>query len=418
MTDPLNNSYYQASANAWDTQPSFAGEGDYEVAVIGGGFTGLSAALACAEKGLKVALFEAQSIGFGASGRNGGQLIPGLRWSMREIDAEFGRERAQAIFDLAYGAVGRVNGRISQHGIACDLKSGHLEAAYKPEHFADMQREADFLARNFGWESEVVQPRDLGRHINGGGYHGGLYDARGGHFHPLNYALGLAGAALKAGVTIFEHSPVRRIDGNQIIAEQGSARAQHILLAADNWMGDIDRELGGFTVPIMNYNIATAPLPDADQLLPSDAAVADSRFVLNYFRLSADKRLIFGGGEKYAPTPPADIAAFVRKHMVDVFPSLAETPIDYAWGGAVAVTMNRLPHLGRKGNVFFAHGFSGHGALVTTLAGELLAEAATGTMGGFDVFAKLPSRPFPGGRLFARPLATLGLLWYALRDRL
>ncbi len=418
MTDPLNNSYYQASANAWDTQPSFAGEGDYEVAVIGGGFTGLSAALACAEKGLKVALFEAQSIGFGASGRNGGQLIPGLRWSMREIDAEFGRERAQAIFDLAYGAVGRVNGRISQHGIACDLKSGHLEAAYKPEHFADMQREADFLARNFGWESEVVQPRDLGRHINGGGYHGGLYDARGGHFHPLNYALGLAGAALKAGVTIFEHSPVRRIDGNQIIAEQGSARAQHILLAADNWMGDIDRELGGFTVPIMNYNIATAPLPDADQLLPSDAAVADSRFVLNYFRLSADKRLIFGGGEKYAQTPPADIAAFVRKHMVDVFPSLAETPIDNAWGGAVAVTMNRLPHLGRKGNVFFAHGFSGHGALVTTLAGELLAEAATGTMGGFDVFAKLPSRPFPGGRLFARPLATLGLLWYALRDRL
>lgn len=418
MSDPLNNSYYQASANAWKPLPVFNGVGQFDVAIIGGGFTGLSAALACAEKGLKVALFEAQSIGFGASGRNGGQLIPGLRWSMREIDAEFGRERAQAIFDLAYGAVGRVNGRISQHVIACDLKSGHLEAAYKPEHFADMQREADFLAKEFGWESESVQPDEMGRHINGGGYHGGLYDARGGHFHPLNYALGLAGSALKAGVTIFEHSPVRRIDGNQIIAEQGSARAQHILLAADNWMGDIDRELGGFTVPIMNYNIATAPLPDADQLLPSDAAVADSRFVLNYFRLSADKRLIFGGGEKYVQTPPTDIAAFVRKHMVDVFPALAETPIDYAWGGAVAVTMNRLPHLGRKGNVFFAHGFSGHGALVTTLAGELLAEAVTGTLGGFDVFAKLPSRPFPGGRLFARPLATLGLLWYALRDRI
>ncbi|RDV07344.1 FAD-binding oxidoreductase [Sphingorhabdus pulchriflava] len=418
MSDPLNNSYYQASANAWKPQPVFNGDGQFDVAIIGGGFTGLSAALACAEKGLKVALFEAQSIGFGASGRNGGQLIPGLRWSMREIDAEFGRERAQAIFDLAYGAVERVHRRIAQHGIACDLKSGHLEAAYKPEHFADMQREADFLAKEFGWESESVQPDEMGRHINGGGYHGGLYDARGGHFHPLNYALGLAGAALKAGVTIFEHSPVTRIDGNQIIAEQGSAKAQHILLAADNWMEDIDRELGGFTVPIMNYNIATVPLPDAEQLLPSYAAVADSRFVLNYFRLSADKRLIFGGGEKYVQTPPADIAAFVRKHMVDVFPSLADTPIDYAWGGAVGVTMNRLPHLGRKGNVFFAHGFSGHGALVTTLAGELLAEAVTGTMGGFDVFDKLPSRPFPGGRLFARPLATLGLLWYALRDRL
>jgi gamma-glutamylputrescine oxidase len=190
-------------------------------------------------------------------------------------------------------------------------------------------------------------------------------------------------------------------------------------LAADNWMGDIDRELGGYTVPIMNYNVATAPLPDADQLLPSDAAVADSRFVLNYFRLSADKRLIFGGGEKYVQTPPTDIAAFVRRHMVDVFPALAETPIDYAWGGAVAVTMNRLPHLGRKGNVFFAHGFSGHGALVTTLAGELLAEAVTRNDGrGSTSLLSLPSRPFPGGRLLARPLATLGLLWYALRDRL
>jgi gamma-glutamylputrescine oxidase len=337
---------------------------------------------------------------------------------MREIDEEFGHDRAQAIFDLAYGAVGRVNNWILQHDIGCDLKSGHLEAAYKPEHFADMQREADFLAHNFGWESELVQPQDMGQHINGGGYHGGLYDSQGGHFHPLNYALGLAGAALKSGVAIFEHSPVQRIDGNQIFTEQGCARAQHILLAADNWMGDLDRDLGGYTVPIMNYNVATAPLADADQLLPSDAAIADSRFVLNYFRLSADRRLIFGGGEKYVQTPPADIAAFVRKHMVEVFPSLADTPIDYAWGGAVAVTMNRLPHLGRKGNVFFAHGFSGHGALVTTLAGELLAEALVGTMERFDVFANLPNRPFPGGRLFARPLATLGLLWYALRDRL
>jgi gamma-glutamylputrescine oxidase len=223
---------------------------------------------------------------------------------------------------------------------------------------------------------------------------------------------------LDAGVAIFEHSPVLKIAGNQAYTANGIATAQSILLAADNWMGDLDRALGGYTVPIMNYNIATAPLPNADALLPSDAAVADSRFVLNYFRLSADKRLIFGGGEKYVQTPPADIAGFVRKHIVDVFPTLSEAPIDYAWGGAVGVTMNRLPHIGRKGNIFFAHGFSGHGALVTTLAGELLAEAVAGTMERFDVFANLPQRPFPGGRLFARPLATLGLLWYALRDRL
>jgi gamma-glutamylputrescine oxidase len=177
-------------------------------------------------------------------------------------------------------------------------------------------------------------------------------------------------------------------------------------------------ELGSYTVPIMNYNIATAPLPDADQLLPSDAAVADCRYVLNYFRLSADKRLIFGGGEKYVQTPPNDIGAFVRKHIAEVFPSLADVPIDYAWGGAVGVTMNRLPHMGRKGNLFYAHGFSGHGALVTTLAGELMAEAVVGTMSRFDVFANLPHIRFPGGKWLARPLATLGLLYYAMLDRL
>ena len=422
MTDPLNNSYYAATANAWEMQQSYVGDGDYDVAVIGGGFTGLSAALACAERGLKVALIERHSIGFGASGRNGGQLIPGLRWSMREIDEEFGRERSQAIFDLAYGAVGRVQDRITKHGIQCDLKSGHLEAAYKPAHFDAMKHDADYLAREFGWEAEVVQPQDMGRHINGGGYHGGIYDQQGGHFHPLNYALGLAKAALAAGVKIVEIAEECSIEKTGQILEIefscGDVRAKNAIFATDTYLGENYAALGRYTIPIMNYNVATAPLPDADQLFPSDAAIADSRFVLNYFRLSADKRLIFGGGEKYVQTPPADIAGFVRKHIAEVFPHLANTPIDYAWGGAVGVTMNRLPHMGRKGNVYFAHGFSGHGALITTLAGELMAEAVVGTMERFDVFANLPHRPFPGGKMFARPLATLGLLYYALRDRL
>ncbi len=418
MSDPLNNSYYAATANAWETQPVYgahAADGDYrdyetgyDVAVIGGGFTGLSAALACAEKGLKVALLEAKTIGFGASGRNGGQLIPGLRWSMREIDEEFGRERAQAIFDLAYGAVNRVKSRIAKHDIQCDLKAGHLEAAYKPVHFNTMQRDADFLVKEFGWESEIVLRQDIGQHINGGGYHGGIYDPQGGHFHPLNYALGLAEAAKNAGVVIFENS----------WTWPGDANAEYFILATDTWMGEEDSDLGRYTIPIMNYNVATAPLSNADQLLPTDAAVADSRFVLNYFRVSADKRMIFGGGEKYVQTPPADIGAFVRKHMAAVFPSLANTQIEYAWGGAVGVTKNRLPHIGRKGNVFFAHGFSGHGALITTLAGELMAEAVVGTMERFDVFASLPHSRFPGGKWLARPLATLGLLYYAMRDRL
>lgn len=422
MPDALNNSYYAACASPWTTQAALQDDLLCDVCVIGGGFTGLSAALACAEKGLSVILLEAETIGFGASGRNGGQLIPGLRWSSQQVDAEFGRERAKAIFDLAWSAVDRVNDRIFRYKIDCDLKSGHLEAAYKPAHFDEMQREAEFLERTFGWDSvEIVQPSDLVQHINGGAYYGGMYDRKGGHFHPLNYALGLAKASRHAGVVICENSRARAIIDNQklkVTSAQGSVTADHVVVATDAWIGDICPDLGSYTVPIMNYNIATAPLPDADLLLPSDAAVADSRFVLNYFRLSADKRMIFGGGEKYVQSPPADIGAFVRKYMAQVFPSLAQAPIDYAWGGAVAVTSNRLPHFGRTGNVFYAHGFSGHGALVTTIAGELMAEALLGTMGRFDVFASLPHSRFPGGKWLARPLATLGLLYYALRDRL
>lgn len=418
----LAHSYYAATAQAWETQASLASAENCDLAIIGGGFTGLSAALTCAQKGLSVILLEAKSIGFGASGRNGGQLIPGLRWSMRDIDAEFGRERAQAIFDLAYGAVDRVKNHIAEHHIPCDAKAGHLEAAYKPAHFDTMQRDAAYLAQHFGWEAEIVHPQDIGQHINGGGYHGGIYDAKGGHFHPLNYALGLAKAAQKAGVRIYENSaaqtPVDRGTHVEIRARAETLTAKHVIIAADTWTGNIAPELSSYTVPIMNYNIATAPLPDADQLLPSDAAIADSRFVLNYFRLSADKRLIFGGGEKYVQTPPTDISTFVRKHIAEVFPTLADVPIDYAWGGAVGVTMNRLPHMGRAGNMFYAHGFSGHGALVTTLAGELMAEAVMGTMSRFDVFANVPHSRFPGGKWLSRPLATLGLLYYAMRDRL
>ena len=192
-----------------------------------------------------------------------------------------------------------------------------------------------------------------------------------------------------------------------------------VVVATDGWMTDVSRSLGRFTVPIMNYNIATAPLGNvADALLPSDAAIADSRFVLNYFRLSADKRLIFGGGEKYTQTPPTDIAAFVRPFIAKLFPSLADVKIDYAWGGAVGCTANRLPHIGSDGTTFFAHGFSGHGAAITTLAGELIVEAVRGQAERFDILANLPHHAFPGGRMFAKPLATLGLLWYALKDRL
>ncbi len=406
MSDPLANSYYAATAHSWRPR-AFEGDLACDVAVIGGGFTGLSAALACAERGFSVVLVEAEHIGFGASGRNGGQLIPGLRWTASELEAEFGRERADALFDLCWRD-NRVTARIAKHGIDCDLKAGHLEAAWTPKDFDAMQREAAFLATRFNYQTDVVAKQDMAAHIASPLYHGGIHDPQGGHFHPLNYALGLAQAAEAAGVRIAEG---RRVSIDDL-------PAQFIIDATDNWIGAVEPDLGRYTVPIMNYNVATAPLANADALLPSDAAVADSRFVLNYFRLSADKRLIFGGGERYSQTPPRDIAAFVRPFMAQVFPQIADAKIDYGWGGAVAVTMNRLPHIGRRRNVFFAHGFSGHGALVTTLAGELIAEAMAGTAERFDVLAGLPSRPFPGGKWLRQPLATLGLLYYAMKDRL
>lgn len=422
MTDPLANSYYAATAHPWRPCSSAADDLECDVAVIGGGFTGLSAALACAERGFSVILVETEQIGFGASGRNGGQLIPGLRWSASELEAEFGYERADMLFHLCWRD-NRVKARIAKHAMECDLNTGHLEAAWTPKDFDAMRREAAFLDTRFGYQTEVVAKSGMGAHIASPLYHGGIHDPQGGHFHPLNYAIGLAKAAEAAGVCILEDERVERIvefsDGSSgLFTTRDVIDARYVINATDSWIGQVEPDLGRYTVPIMNYNIATAPLANAHALLPSDAAVADSRFVLNYFRLSADKRLIFGGGERYSQTPPRDIAAFVRPFMAQVFPQIADARIDYGWGGAVAVTMNRLPHIGRRGNVFFAHGFSGHGALVTTLAGELIAEAMAGTAERFDVLANLPSRPFPGGKWLRQPLATLGLLYYAMKDRL
>ena len=421
MDDPRN--YYRATANPFAAQRALDGETRADLIVVGGGFTGMAAALAAAERGRKVVLLEAKTVGYGASGRNGGQLIPGLRWSAGELVKTFGLERARAIYAVAMMAVDRVAARIARHGIACDYKPGHLEAAWKPAHYDTMAREADLLTRDFDrTELKMIAPAEMRCHIASPLYHGGLFDPRGGHFHPLNYLLGLAQAALAAGVTIHEQSAVtelREDNGVTAVTANGSVRAPQAIVGTDAWTGDLVPGARDLTVPILNYNIATAPLGDlADGLLPSDAAVADSRFVLNYFRLSADKRMIFGGGEKYRQAPPPSIAEFVRPHLAEVFPELAAVPIDFGWGGTVSVTMNRLPRLAREGAIFYAHGYSGHGALLTTLAGELLAEALDGDSAAFDTLAALPHRRFPGGRFFAKPLATLGLLYYALKDRI
>ena len=317
--------------------------------------------------------------------------------------------------------------RVAHYDIACDLKPGHATMAWNPPHYRDLADEAECLARDMNYSDVDLLSPDAGRSVvNSALYHGGMVDKRGGHFHPLNYALGLAQAATDAGVKIFANTRVIGVteQPEKVCAgvEGGNVFAKQAMLATDTKTGSVHRHLGGYAMPILNYNIATQPLGKdrARSLIPSDMAIADTRFVLNYFRLSADNRLIFGGGEKYLPSMPASVDAFVRKHMLQVFPNLEDVKIDYRWGGAVGVSRNRLPHVGRtdSGKIWFAHGFSGHGALLTTLAGEIVAEAMAGDAGAYALMSSLPSKPFPGGTLLRWPLHVSGMLYYAMRDRL
>lgn len=417
-------SYYAATANPAPRHPALAGAVSADVVVVGGGFTGLSAALSAAEAGYSVVLLEAKRIGWGASGRNGGQMIPGMRWSASDLLSEFGEERARGLIALGLEAGQRVRARIAKHGIACDLRDGHFHAAWKPAHLDAMKRERDDLARLAGCENLRVAGRgEVAQYVASEAYHGGLYDPDGGHLHPLNYALGLADAALAAGVRIFEDSPVTAMDHGtpvQVKTPAGQVTARMGVLACDTDVAGVEAAFAGAMMPIANYNVATAPLGEdqASALIPSNASIAESRFVLNYYRLTADHRLLFGGGEKYTPTPPADVPGFVRRFIERIFPQLRGVRIDYGWGGMVGVTRSRLPQFGRIGNTFYAHGYSGHGVLLTTLAGELIVEAMRGTAERFDLMASLPRQDFPGGALLRHPLHVAGMLWYAMRDRL
>jgi gamma-glutamylputrescine oxidase len=426
--DPLfDQSYYRATATAAPQYEALWGDHYADLVVIGAGYTGLSAALRAAELGMKVIVLEEYFPGFGASGRNGGQLIPGLRWDARTLIKSFGKERGKAIFEMSLDARDRVMARIAHHDIACDLKPGHATMAWNPAHFHDLADEAECLARDMDYDDVELISSDAGRRVvNSALYHGGMVDKQGGHFHPLNYALGLAQAATDAGVKIFANKRVIGVteqkDKVWACVEGGNVFAKQAMLATDTKTASVSRKLGGYAMPILNYNVATQPLGEdrARSLIPSDMAIADTRFVLNYFRLSADNCLIFGGGEKYLPSMPASVDDFVRKHMLQVFPDLTDVNIDYRWGGAVGVSRNRLPHVGRTDGrkIWFAHGFSGHGALLTTLAGEAVAEAIAGESHAYALLSNLPSKPFPGGTLLRWPLHVAGMLYYAMRDRL
>ena len=419
----MARSYYAATANPFVRAPKLEGEATADVVVIGGGYTGLHAALNAAERGYSVILLEAGRIGWGASGRNGGQAIPGWRKSATELVSRFGRERAKLLFELALDARSLTLERIAQHGIACELHvNGHLTLAAKPSDSSWMQAEAETLARVMDYpHARVLSTAEAKAKVDSADFHGGFLDECGGQLHALNYALGLADAARSAGAVLHEVSRVVRVESTEgVVAhtESGVVRARFGVLACDALLEGLEPRIAGRIMPVANYLVATEPLPDPQRLIADHLAVSDSRFVVNYFRMTEEGRLLFGGGERYSPRPPADIEAFVRGHMASIFPQLRDVKIDYAWGGLVSISMTRLPHIGRMGDLFFAHGYSGLGVLLPALTGKVLVEAMAGTAERFDVLASIAPPEFPGGAALRSPLYVLGMLWYALRDRL
>jgi gamma-glutamylputrescine oxidase len=419
------DTYFAATALGDIEHPRLRGEVSCDVCVIGGGFTGLSAALHLAERGYDVVLLEARRAGWGASGRNGGQLGSGQRRSQGELERLVGPEDARRLWDLAEESKAAVKARIHRHGILCDLKSGALSVAFKPGDATPLADQAEILRARYDYPHIRPVARDEVAEMLGTGiYHGGALDSGAGHLHPLNYALGLARAAGEAGVRIFADSPVTRIESGAhpgATTAGGRVRARYLVLACNGYLDRLERRIARRIMPINNYILATEPLGEdrAREIIRDDVAVSDTKFVIDYYRLSADKRLLFGGGETYRRAFPADIKGFVRKYMLRVYPQLADARIDYAWGGTLAITRNRLPGFGRlKSGPFYAQGFSGHGVALTTLAGKLIAEAVAGSAERFDVFARLPQPSFPGGTLLRWPGLVAGMLYYSLKDRL
>jgi gamma-glutamylputrescine oxidase len=419
----FERSYYLASANPAERFAALTGDAEADVVVVGGGSTGLSAALHAARAGQSVILLEAGRIGWGASGRNGGQIIPGLRKGAHQLVKLYGNERGKAIFDLAVEARDLVAGLVDAHQIACDLVlDGHLEAAVKSSHLRDMEAEVRCLDEVMGYPHARLLDARAAREIVDTPYRGGLLDTAGGHFHPLNYALGLARAAEAAGVRLFEDSLAISLTddgaGVTVSTRGGSVRARHAVLAGDAYLTGLSREAESHIMPVGSYIAVTEPLACARALFPTNAAVSDSKFVVDYYRLTADDRLLFGGRERYTPSAPGDIAGFVRQRIEAVFPRLKGVRIDYAWGGLVSITMSRLPHLERRGRVWTAQGYSGLGAILSTLAGKLIGEAIGGDDERFQRLSAIAPPPFPGGAALRGPLHVAGMLWYALRDRI
>jgi gamma-glutamylputrescine oxidase len=421
---PQAFSSYAAARGPRPLRPALAGQHAADVCVIGAGITGCSAALHLAERGYRVAVVEAETIGFGASGRSGGHLIAGYNLGQEAIAQKVGADDAARLWALSEESLALTRALIKGHAIACHLTPGHVLVATKPRHLDALMATAEEWTR-LGrpgvevWDAATTQAAIASRR-----YIGGLHDPGGGHLDPLAYTLGLARAAEAAGATFYEASPMTSWEAGDpatVRTPGGALQARFVVLAGNAYLWGRDRRIGRTIMPVGTYVIATEPLgaERARALIPGNQAVSDLAFVLDYFRRSPDHRLLFGGGVSYSRRDPHDVAASLRKTMLRAFPQLADVAVEHAWGGSVAITLNRLPEFGRIApNVLFAHGYSGHGLALAGLAGKLMAEAVAGQAERFDVFTRIPHAAFPGGAALRTPLLVLGMAWHRLRDLL
>ena len=421
------HSYYVATAPRGAGHPTLQSTLDCDVAVVGGGLAGLSAAIELAQRGYSVVVLEARQVGWGASGRNGGQVIAGLACDQSVIEQQLGDTAARAVWDMTMEALRLIGERRERFGIECDWHSGYLSLAVNARKARVLQVWRAHMQRSYGYDTQWIAPPDMPGWIASDRFHSGVHDPLGGHLHPLKYSLGLARAARELGVTIHEGSAVLAMEPGATVrlrTAQGSVTASHVLLAGNVYLHGVAPMLEKRIMPVGTYIVASEPLaPElARSLIPSGAAVCDTNFVLDYFRPTADHRMLYGGRVSYSTATPLNLATRMQRRMATTFPQLADTKIAYAWGGFVDISMNRAPDFGRlpgeRSNVYYLQGFSGHGLALTGLAGRLVAEAIAGDAERFDTFARIRHRPFPGGRLLRTPALVMGMAYYRLRDML